>query len=193
MKCRWALCIVALAGAASLFGARADIVEGNPGSLVKVTIYEDLQCSDCLAFRTLLDEKILPRYGSRVAFLHRDFPLPKHDWARAAAVAGRWVYEQSRSLGIIYRREIMAEQSHLSVATLNAWLTDFARRNHLDERAMVASLTDPRLVALVDQDYQGAVGRGISHTPTVYIGNQSFVETIIYEDIARALDVELGH
>jgi len=81
-----------------------ELVEGNPNSAVKVMIYEDLQCGDCLTLRTLLDEKILPRYGSRVAFVHRDFPLPKHEWARAAALAGRWVSEKDRVLAVRYRR-----------------------------------------------------------------------------------------
>src|SRR5579872_3797430 len=82
------------------------IVEGNPDSPVKVLIYEDLQCGDCANFGALLDEKLLSRYGSRVAFVHRDFPLGKHDWARPAAMAARWVWQQNSRLGIAFRREI---------------------------------------------------------------------------------------
>ena len=177
---------------AALYGARPEMVEGNPASSVKVIIYEDLQCSDCLTFRTLLDEKLLPRYGLRVAFHHRDVPLPKHEWARPAAIAGRWVYEKNAALGIVFRREIMAEQSHISLSTLKSWLREFARRNKLDQTAIVESLTDPRLLTLIDQDYMAAVARGVSKTPSVYVEGQPFVEIIIYEDIARALDIELG-
>ncbi len=168
------------------------MVEGNRASSVKVIIYEDLQCSDCLTFRTLMDEKLLSRYGSRVAFLHRDMPLPKHEWARPAAIAGRWVYEKNAALGIVFRREIMAEQSHITLSSLKFWLREFARRNKLDESAIVESLTDARLVTLIDQDYMAAVARGISKTPSVYVGGQRFIEIIIYEDLARALDIELG-
>ena len=39
------------------------------------------------AFRRMLDEKLLPKYGDEVAFVHRDFPLAKHAWARQAAAA----------------------------------------------------------------------------------------------------------
>ena len=53
-------------------------------------IYEDLQCSDCANFQRILDDRLLPRYGRRVAFEHRDFPLAKHAWARKATVAGRF-------------------------------------------------------------------------------------------------------
>jgi len=171
---------------------RPEIVEGNASSPVRVVIYEDLQCSDCQVLRTMMDEKLLPRYGSKVAFVHRDMPLPRHDWARQAAVAGRWVYERNKELGITFRREILAEQSHLTPTLLKPWLQEFARRNHLDETGIVESLNDARLLKLVDQDYMGAVARGVAKTPSVYVGAQSFVEIVIYEDVARALDVELG-
>jgi len=173
--------------------SRKDIVEGNPASLVKVYIYDDLQCGDCQTLRTLLDEKILPRYGTRVAFIHRDFPLGKHDWARAAAMAGRWIYAQDPQLGIVYRREIMAEQEHITPGNLPAWLGEFADRNHLDRKGIVDALTDLRLGTLVDQDHQSGEARGVSRMPTVYVGNQAIVETVVYDDLARLLDVELGH
>ena len=184
--------LAAVTSAASLFGARPEIVEGNPLSSVRVVIYEDLQCSDCQNFRTLMDQKFLPRYGSRVAFVHRDLPLPRHEWARSAAVAGRWVYEKNHALGITFRREILSEQDHLTVGNLQTWLLEFARRNNLSEKAIIESLSEPRLLNLIDQDYLAGVARGVSRTPTVYAGGQIFIETIIFDDLARVLDLELS-
>jgi protein-disulfide isomerase len=185
--------ILTVVACVSLAATRRDLVEGNPASSVRVVIYEDLQCSDCQKLRTLLDQKLLPKYGARVAFVHRDFPLGKHDWARSAAIAARWIDEQDPDLALVFRRELLSEQDHITPATLNPWLREFAERNKLDPNAMVAALTDRRLVALVDQDYQGGVARGVERTPTVVVGGQKFVETILYEDVARALDIELGH
>ena len=181
-----------LAAGHCAFASRNDVIEGNPASPVKVLIYEDLQCGDCARFRVLLDQKILPRYGSKVAFIHRDFPLGKHDWAVPAAVAARWVYEQSGELGIIVRRELLAEQDSVNSRNLKQWLVDFAYRNHLDPKGIVDSLSDQRLQALVDQDRQSAVARGVSRAPTLFVGGQPFVETIIYDDLARALDEALA-
>lgn len=176
----------------SVSATRKDVVEGNPASPVKVLIYEDLQCSDCARFETLLDQKILPKYGSRVAFVHRDFPLGKHDWALSGAIAARWVYEQDPQLGIIFRRELMSEQDDITPRNLRNWLVEFAGRNRLDQKDIVDSLKDPRLAALVDQDRQGGVARGIANAPTVCVGSQMFIETIIFEDLARALDEALA-
>jgi protein-disulfide isomerase len=192
MRIAAAILVFMALGAGMQASSRNDVVEGNPASPVKVIVYEDLQCGDCQTFRTLLDEKILPKYGSRVAFIHRDLPLGKHDWARQAAIAARWVYQQDPKLGITFRREIMSEQEHLTANNLKPWLIEFATRNDLDYKDIVSSLNDPRVVTLVDQDSLGAAARGISRTPTVYVGNQALVETITYEDLARLIDVELA-
>jgi len=192
MRIATAALVLMFAAATGASAGRNDVVEGNPASPVKVLIYDDLQCSDCARFRRLLDEKILPKYGTKVAFIHRDFPLGKHDWARPAALAARWVYEQSSELGITVRRELLAEQDSITSQSLKQWLIDFAYRNHLDPKGIVDSLSDQRLGTLVDQDRQAAVARGLSHTPTVYAGGLAFVETIIYEDLARALDDALA-
>ncbi len=172
--------------------SHTDVVEGNPASPVKVLIYEDLQSGQCALFRRVFDQMIVPRYGRKVAFIHRDLPLGRDDWAVPAAIAARWVFEQSNDLGLIVRREMLAEQDNINSRNLKQWLVDFAYRNHLDPKSIVDSLSDKRLAALVDQDRQAAVARGVSKVPAVYVGGVPFVETIIYDDLARALDDALA-
>jgi protein-disulfide isomerase len=186
------LAIVFAAAIVSASGATNDVVEGNPFAAVKVTIYGDLQCDYCQTLRTMLDEKLLPKYGAQVAFIHRDLPLGRHDWARTAAMVARWVHEQDPRLGITFRRELLAEQEHVARATLKPWVVEFARRNKLSEQGIVAAMTDPRLGALVDQDVQVATARGITKIPAVYVAGQSFVGTIVYDDIARVIDQALA-
>lgn len=174
-----------------LFAAHTDMVEGTPQGVVRVQIYEDLQCGDCARFETMLQDKLLPRYGARVTFVHHDFPLGKHDWARLAAIASRWVYEQDPSLGIDFRRELLAEQNSITSQNLKQWIVEFAIRHRLDQKGIVDSLKDSRLAAMVDQDLTVGKTRGISKTPTVLAGGQTFVETVVYEDVAAALNEAL--
>ncbi len=169
----------------------ADLVEGNRSGAVKVQIYEDLQCGDCARFQAILEQKLLPKYGGRVAFVHHDFPLGKHDWAREAAIASRWVYAQDPGLGITFRREVMSEQDHLTPQNLRAWMSEFAERNHLDPKGITGSLNDPRFASMVDQDVTTGTVRGVKRTPTVFVHGETLVETIVYDDVARALDEAL--
>lgn len=186
------LTLLLLAALSSASAATIDVVEGNASATVKVTIYDDLQCDYCQTLRTMLDEKLLPRYGKQVAFVHRDLPLGRHDWARPAAMVARWVYEQDPRVGIIFRRELLDEQEHITRATLKPWLIQFAIRNNLSETGIVVAMTDPRLGAMVDQDIQLAASRGVNKIPAVYVFGQSFVGTIVYDDLAHVIDQALA-
>jgi protein-disulfide isomerase len=189
---RRTLTLLLLAVAVAASAENTDIVEGNPFATVKVTIYSDLQCEYCQDLRTMLDEKLLPKYGAQVAFIHRDLPLGRHNWARPAAMVARWVYQQNPQAGITFQRELLAEQEHITPAKLKPWIVQFAIRNKLSEQGITAALTDPALSAQVDQDIQLATTRGVTKIPTVYVAGKSFVETIIYDDVARVLDQAIG-
>jgi len=167
------------------------LVEGNPQSTVRVLIYEDLQCSDCADLRKMLDAQLLPRYAATVAFEHRDFPLPKHKWARDAAVAARWFQQQKIEIAVEWRRELMANQKSITVDSLPDRIRAFASRNGLDPAAAIMSLKDESLRQAVESDYQDGVARGIAHTPTALVNGEPFIETFTFEQISGAIEREL--
>ncbi len=167
------------------------LVEGNRESSVRVLIFEDLQCPDCAVFRKMMDERLLPKYGQRVAFEHRDFPLAKHPWARRAAVASRWFERSSPELALKYRRETLGSIKQTTPENFNERLEAFARANGADPKQAVAALDDPELAALVEKDFQDGVARGVAHTPTAFVNGAPFVETITFEEISKAIDAAL--
>jgi protein-disulfide isomerase len=168
------------------------LIEGAVQSPVRVVIYEDLQCPDCADFRLMLDEKLLPRYVATVRFEHRDFPLAKHAWARKAAIAARFFEESRPGLGLAYRKYSMANLREITADNFNDRLSQFAKDHGVDPAKAVASLEDARLAAMVEEDYQDGVARGIAHTPTVLVNGRPFVETFPVEDVAKAIDTELA-
>jgi len=186
--------IVALLASVAGLPAQQLLVEGFAESKVRVLIYEDLQCPDCAAFRRMMDDKILPRYGTRVAFVHRDFPLAKHAWARRAAIAARYFGDHKPELGLAYRRQIMATIRETTLDNFNSRLSQFARDNGLDPAPVLAALDDAHLAALVERDFQDGVARGVVHTPTVFVNGNPFIERFSFEDVSQALDDALaGH
>jgi protein-disulfide isomerase len=178
--------------AMSAYPAVPHLIEGAAQSPVRVVIYEDLQCPDCADFRVMLDEKLLPRYAATVRFEHRDFPLAKHAWARKAAIAARFFEESRPGLGLAYRKYSMANLREISADNFNDRLAQFAKDHAVDPAKALASLDDARLAALVEDDYQDGVARGIAHTPTVLVNGHPFVETFPVEDVAKAIDAELA-
>lgn len=180
-----------LTSAAALSGQQTS-VEGLTESKVRVIIYEDLQCPDCAAFRRMLDDKILPRYADKIAFVHRDFPLAKHAWARKAAIASRYFAELKPELALEYRRHIMFSIKETTPENFNDKLAEFARKNAVDPAAALAALNDSRLAGLVERDFQDGVARGVSKTPTVFVSGKPFIETFSFEELSHAFDDALA-
>ena len=164
------------------------LIEGNPKSAVRVVVFEDLQCSDCAIFREMLDRQILPRFASRVAIEHRDFPLPKHNWARKAAIASRFFEKTSAALAIKYRQETMAAMKEITAENFNAALSVFANKHGVDSAKAIAALSDAALEAAVEKDYRDGVARGVGRTPTVLVDGEPFIERFTFEEIAAALE-----
>ncbi|MGC9945246.1 MAG: thioredoxin domain-containing protein [Bryobacteraceae bacterium] len=167
-------------------------VEGLADSPVRAVIYEDLQCPDCADFRRMLDDKLLPRYAGKVAFVHRDFPLAKHAWARRAAIAARFFADRKPELALEYRRYAMANQGATNDANFNTRLAEFAKAHDIDPDAAIAALSNGRYAELVEQDYQDGVSRGVVHTPTVFVNGKPFVETFSFEEISKGIDEALA-
>ena len=178
--------------AAAEAGNRAALpVEGNPRSIVKVIVYEDLQCPDCAAFRRMMDEQLLPRFRDRVAFVHKDFPLAKHAWARPAAVAGRYFATQNAGLAVRYRQWVMANLRDIKLDSFREKLAAFTRGQGSDPEAALRALDDSELAALVEKDFQEGVARGVAKTPTVFVNGRPFIEHFSFEELAGAIEEAL--
>lgn len=187
---RRALAAVVVSAAAALAQHPAP-VEGRAGSNVRVLIFEDLACSDCAAFRRMLDEKLLPKYGEKVAFLHRDFPLARHVWARQAAIAARHLDGVKPDLGMEFRRETLASLDRIRTNGFRNHVAAFARKHSLEPDRILAALDDRRLASLVEKDFQDGVARGVAKTPTVFVNGKAFVETFTVEEISSAIEQAL--
>ena len=167
------------------------LVEGNANSPVRVVVYEDLQCRDCAAYRKMMDEQFLPEFGAQAAFEHRDFPLPKHQWARKAAIAARFFESSNPETAVAFRRMTLANLTAITPENFHDRLSEFAKCHDVEPARVIAALDNPVYAALVEQDYQEGIARGISHTPTVIVGGVPFVEHFKFEDVANAIRAAL--
>ncbi|HYO84009.1 MAG TPA: thioredoxin domain-containing protein [Bryobacteraceae bacterium] len=172
--------------------AASGAVEGNAASPVRVISFESLQCGDCAVYRNMLDRDLLPKYGARVAFEHRDFPLPKHAWSRPAAIAARHFDKVQPSLGLNFRRWALTNIASITAENFEAQLRAWAEKNGQSADAAVKALSNPELGRAVTEDLQDGVARGISRTPTVLVNGQPFIERFTAEELSAAIDAALA-
>lgn len=168
------------------------LIEGDASSAVRVIVYEDLQCKDCAWLRRKLDDRLIPSFANRAGFEYRDFPLPKHAWARRASIASKHFQRTSAELAMGFRREVLGNLSMITEETLPAWISAFAARHGQDSVDAIRALEDAALAAAVESDYQSGVAMGIARTPTVLVGETRFVEWIAIEELIAAIGHCLG-
>ena len=60
---------------------------GNPQSKVVVTEFGDYQCPSCATWSTYIKDSVIAKYGDKILFVFKNFPLPIHKNAPAAAQA----------------------------------------------------------------------------------------------------------
>ncbi|MBM3795639.1 MAG: hypothetical protein FJW31_16640 [Acidobacteria bacterium] len=168
------------------------LIEGSPASAVRVVVYENLQCGDCQTYRLMLDSALLPRFGAAVAFEHRDFPLPKHNWARLAAAAARYFDSIDPAQGVQFRRRTLAQIKQLGVDTFLSHVSSFAAEHGQSAATALAAIGDPRWSAAVEADYQEGVARGVVKTPTVYVQDRAFIEIFTEAELSQAIQEALA-
>ncbi|HXT86514.1 MAG TPA: thioredoxin domain-containing protein [Verrucomicrobiae bacterium] len=68
---------------------------GSPSAPIRLTVYDDYECPACGQFYEQTLRQLIDTYvaDGKVYLVHRDFPLPMHEFSRQAA---RWVNAASR-------------------------------------------------------------------------------------------------
>lgn len=166
-------------------------VEGNPDSAIRVDAWEDLACPDTTLWQLMLIEELLPAFGDRVAFVAHDFPLEKHHWAEAAAMASRRFSAWDSAAGLRFRRYCLTHIAEISVENLPERIVDFAVEHGFDAETAELSLRDEALREAVAADRQSGHARGVHKTPTVFVGAIEFVETFSAHAVATAIEAAL--
>lgn len=161
-------------------------------SRVTVTAFEDLACGDCADYAHLLDTYLAPKYGRQVAFVHKDFPLEKHEWAYDAAVAARYLEGQSPAASHRFRRMCMEERHQISTTNLQHHFDNFIRDAGLNAAPFPDVVSDPESKAAVDRDLAEGRERGVEKTPTVFAGDAVLVELFELEEIRAAIEAALA-
>lgn len=158
---------------------------------VIVTIYGDLQCGDCLRFEQMLDRSLLPRYRNRVRFIHRHFALPKHSWAKPAAMIALRLDEIACGLSAGWRNFILERLKETTPETFPIRVREFAQQSGVDADRLLGAIQDESLAARVDADYREGLARGVEKTPTVFVNQTAFVEKFTEEEIMAGIDMAL--
>jgi protein-disulfide isomerase len=162
-------------------------LRGNAKAPVMIVEFSDYQCPYCHQVEPTV-KAVLAKYGDKVSFSYRDFPLSAiHPYAMGAAEASRCAEEQGKFW-----------EYHDQLFTASKLEKDdligYARNLKLDDKQFDSCLTTEKYKADIDKDEQEGRNAGVNGTPGFFINGvfvsgakpESEFTSIIDDELSRA-------
>ncbi len=164
----------------------ADPVWGSRSAPVKIIVYSDFECPYCAESAPLLKGMVNNSSG-KAALIWKDFPLPSHVQAYAAAEAAQCAAAQGKFWE--FHDKLFLNQSSLG-STLYQQLTSDLKLN-VDK--FLNCLNNKEAVPLINQNISEAKSIGIDGTPTLIVNGQIYNGTMTKEQLDLILNSASGN
>jgi protein-disulfide isomerase len=161
---------------------------GNKDAKVTIVEYSDFQCPYCSKGAEILKE-IKKKYGDKIKVVFKNFPLPFHNHAEQAAVAGLCANEQGTNYFWKMHDEMFAAQDSLDAEGLK----NTAKKVGLKPDQFEKCLAENKYLSQVKTDMEEGRKVRVKSTPTFFINGQLIMgaqpldvfSEIIEEEMAR--------
>jgi protein-disulfide isomerase len=157
---------------------------GPANAKVQVVEFSDFQCPYCSQAAGVVHQ-IRQKYGDKVRFTFRQFPLPMHPNAREAAEAALAAGTQGKFWE--FHDLLFKNQQQLD----SAGLAQHAKQAGLNVAAFKKSLDDHQFAAGVDADVKLGEQVQVSGTPTMFINGTRVADPTNFDAIAQVIEAAL--
>jgi len=167
---------------------------GPTNAKVTVVEFADFQCPFS-AKAAMVMKDLKDKYGTKVRFVFRQFPLEFHSNARKAAEAALAAHAQGKFWD--YHDKLFAWGPSSPDGAQNPDLTEeslekYATQVGLDLDRFKKALDSKVLAQQVDTEIKLANSIGVRGTPTVYVNGKKASNATDYGTLAKAIDDELA-
>jgi protein-disulfide isomerase/uncharacterized membrane protein/rhodanese-related sulfurtransferase len=153
---------------------------GNPQAPVTLVEFGDLQCPSCAAAEPEMRD-LRQRYGDRVRFVFRQFPLEKvHPYALRAAEASECAAQQGKFWEAVDR--FYSANGDLKDESLQRYAVELGLDTPKFKSCFSSGATRP----ILERDRQDGLALGVRGTPTFFLGQQRIIgapETAKFEQL----------
>jgi protein-disulfide isomerase len=160
---------------------------GDKNAKVTIVEYSDFQCPFCSKGAEVL-KKIKKKYGDKVQVAFKNFPLPFHNHAEQAAVAGLCANEQSPKLFWKMHDEMFENQESLDTDGLKKMAKKVGLKSDEFEKCLSENKTLPQVRA----DMEEGRKLKVKSTPTFFINGQLINGAQPIEVFSEIIDEELA-
>jgi protein-disulfide isomerase len=159
---------------------------GDKDAKVTIVEFSDFQCPFCAKGADLL-KQIKKKYGNKVKVAFKNFPLPFHNQAETAAVAGLCANEQSTDFFWKMHDEMFAHQDSLDVEGLKG----LAKKIGVKMDSFEKCITENKYLSQVKTDIEEGKKVGVKSTPTFFVNGQVITGAQPLDVFSELIDEQL--
>lgn len=163
-------------------------VTGGKDAKVTIVEFSDFQCPFCAKGADILKD-IKKKYGNKVKVAFKNFPLPFHNHAEKAAVAGLCANEQGTDYFWKMHDEMFANQDNLDAEGLKKT----AKKIGLKMDAFEKCFAENKYLSQVKADMEEGKKIKVKSTPTFFINGKLINGAQPLEVFSEIIDDELAN
>jgi protein-disulfide isomerase len=164
-----------------------DPQKGPDNAKVTIVEFSDFQCPYCKRFRDATLDALIQKYGDKIRFVYRDYPLPFHPQAQIAAEAAECANEQGKYWemhDLIYaNQETLGDDAYAG----------FAKQLGLDTEKFDDCVSGNKYADEIAADEKDGEAYGVTGTPTFFINGWRLVGAQPTSEFEKLIDKELGN
>ncbi len=161
---------------------------GKTNAAVTVIEFSDFQCPFCSRAADTITE-LKKKYGSKVRFAFKHFPLPMHNNAKPASEASMCVNEQSTDKFWKYHDKLFKNQDKLDSASLEK----YAKEIGADLKKYTDCMSAKKYKTAVEKDLEYGEKIGVRSTPTFFVNGQLLSGALPLDSFSDLIEEELGN
>lgn len=146
-------------------------LRGSKDAEIVLIEYSDYQCPFCKRFHTT-GEALMKKFGDKIAWVYRHYPLSFHDRALASGIAGECVYKlEGNDAFWKFTNEVFASSEDVATLLSDASLERLATAQGVNAGAFQTCVADPKVKETVEKEMKDGSGLGVSGTPGIFVVN----------------------
>jgi len=157
---------------------------GGADAMVTIVAFSDYECPYCKRAEQTV-EQVMNKYGDKVRYYHRDFPLPFHASARPAALASRCANDQGKYWDY---HTMLFNSAELNEDRFKAIADELG----LDREKFDECLASAKYADAIDADIAAGADVGVSGTPAFFINGRMLSGAQPLERFSAVIDAALS-
>lgn len=163
-----------------------DHIRGNKNAPVVMVEFSDLECPFCGRHHPTL-QSIMNKYGDKVAWVYKHYPLSFHPQAMPAALASECAAEQDKFWE--FTDAVFAEQPRLSEPT---FIKEVAQKLKLNISKFDSCISSEKYKDKILAQQQEGVSNGVDGTPATFINGRLVSGAVPEANLTQIIDAALA-